>query len=70
MTAVSLSTFPTWVRRTAKKEPSGVNRRWLVGITALTSLWRGNDPVKPSETYEQDSAEKEEPFFRAKIHNR
>lgn len=36
----------------------------------LTWLWRDYDPAKTSETYVQDPAEKDRPYFRVKIANR
>jgi enterochelin esterase family protein len=36
----------------------------------LTWLWRDYDPAKTEQTYEQDPAEKDKPYFRVKIANR
>jgi enterochelin esterase-like enzyme len=36
----------------------------------MTWLWRGYDPAKTAETYEQDAAEKTKPPFRVSITNR
>ena len=36
----------------------------------LTWLWRGYDPSKTAETFVQDPAEKDKPYFRVKITNR
>jgi enterochelin esterase-like enzyme len=37
---------------------------------SLTWLWRGYDPAKTEQTYEQDPAEKDKPLFRVRIYNR
>lgn len=37
---------------------------------SLTWLWRGYDPAKADQTYEQDPAEAQKPLFRVKIYNR
>lgn len=37
---------------------------------SLAWLWRGYDPSKTEETYEQDTAEKDKPLFRVKVANR
>jgi len=37
---------------------------------ALIWLWRGYDPARTSETFEQDPDEKQKPFFRVKSLNR
>lgn len=37
---------------------------------ALTWLWRGYDPSKTEEIYQQDSAEKDKPYYRVKLLNR
>ncbi|MGH9664805.1 MAG: alpha/beta hydrolase, partial [Bryobacteraceae bacterium] len=38
--------------------------------TALTWVWRGYDPSKTEETYRQDPAEKDKPYYRVKMLNR
>lgn len=37
---------------------------------SLTWLWRGYDPAKTEQVYEQEEAEKTKPYFRVKIYNR
>ena len=37
---------------------------------ALIWLWRDYDPAKTGETFEQEPAEKQKPFFRVKSLNR
>jgi enterochelin esterase family protein len=37
---------------------------------SLTWLWRGYDPAKTSETFEQEEAEKGKPLYRVRIANR
>jgi enterochelin esterase family protein len=37
---------------------------------AMTWLWRDYDPAKSEQTYEQEPAEKQKPFFRVAIANR
>ena len=37
---------------------------------ALTWLWRGYDPAKTEEIYQQDPAEKDKPYYRVKALNR
>ena len=37
---------------------------------SLTWLWRGYDPAKTSEQFEQDPAEKDKPYYRVTISNR
>lgn len=37
---------------------------------SLQWLWRGYDPAKTSEEYAMDPAEKDKPYFRARIYNR
>lgn len=37
---------------------------------SLAWLWRGYDPEKTTQTYEQDSAERAQPIFRVRVANR
>jgi enterochelin esterase family protein len=37
---------------------------------SLLWLWRGYDPAKTEQVYEQDAAEKDKPYFRVRIYNR
>ncbi len=37
---------------------------------SLTWLWRDYDPAKTEQTYEQDPAEKDKPYYRVRIYNR
>jgi hypothetical protein len=37
---------------------------------SLAWLWRGYDPDKSAETYEQEAAERAKPIFRVQIANR
>jgi enterochelin esterase family protein len=37
---------------------------------ALAWLWRGYDPAKPEEQFEQEPAEKDQPLFRVRVVNR
>ena len=37
---------------------------------SLTWLWRDYDPAKTEQTYEQEPAEKDKPYYRVRIYNR